>query len=368
MLYCYLKGVDLFKKEQMLSKKLGLYICYDEKSDTFQDENGNILSIEGENIFPRTGALQAKDLISKISSHGGIPINGILDFDKQLEWPKYIKTKRRLLFISGEYLLFDTEGILDSINGDSVFLKTCEKNYSGVVEKSKLLDPEGVYRKALDAHKDDYFLIGDEVNICSDDYGNIEYRAFVIDGEIFNISRIHDYLYHKVGNDVIDYVKSCVSELIKNGFARNFVIDIFAYTKDGKREFDVLECNPIEASGIYLYNSVYNRGNLNHTHPVSDISDENKYYTDTSLYSFDSDIKGTPSILYNLPGGFAADLATLSLMGTLSGGYSMLHFDGEHNFDLNRLAMSEIFSDDTHTITSDADLSGSPLKLKKSKL
>ena len=146
-------------------------------------------------------------------------------------------------------------------------------------------------------------------------------------------------------------------------------------------QIDVLECNPFIASGTYLYNSVFGRkGYLNHMpmdgsmDPYETIPDEKMKYGPVEMYSKDSKIKGRPSICYELPGGFAADIISYSMFGKASNGM-FLHFETSRNLDPTNigpidLSMSVIESDegfvDSHP-EEDVDVAMLIKKLKESK-
>ena len=78
--------------------------------------------------------------------------------------------------------------------------------------------------------------------------GTKEYRCVVIDGKIYNISRFTFFQNHKIENKVLDFA----SNIVKN-YPGTYVVDLM---EDSKGLIDIVEFNPIEASGMYLYNSI----------------------------------------------------------------------------------------------------------------
>ena len=84
--------------------------------------------------------------------------------------------------------------------------------------------------------------------------------------------------------------------------------------------------------------------------PYKTIPDEKLKYGPVEMYSKDSTIKGRPSICYELPGGFAADIISYSMFGKPSNGM-FLHFETSHN--INPLNIGPI---DLSTITCDDEL------------
>ena len=161
-----------------------------------------------------------------------------------------------------------------------------------------------------------------------------------------------------VSKEVSDKVIEVMDSVKDTDFPRCLVIDMFEYyDENGEVQIDVLECNPFVASGTYLYNSVFARkGYLNHIpmdgsmDPYKTIPDEKLKYGPVEMYSKDSTIKGRPSICYELPGGFAADIISFSMFGKPSNGM-FLHFETSRNLDPTNigpidLSMSMIDSDE----------------------
>lgn len=363
--YAFSAEFGTFVNEAKYARDLGKYLFYDEKKDVFLDKDGNVVDVTGLDILPRTGVLQAKALVDAIYNHGAFSTwvkQG--DYEKVLDWPDYIKTKRRNMIVSGSEILENPEKLMEIFGVGDVFFKTKEKNYSQIISMEKLLSKEGSFYEALCAHKDDDFIISDVVDIREDDFGMREFRAFVVDGRAINISRVHDYLVGIVNPDFEYKVLEVMDSVKDTDFPRCLVIDMFEYyDENGNVQIDVLECNPFVASGTYLYNSVFGtKGYLNHIpmntnsmDPYETIPEEKMRYGPVELYSKDSKIKGRPSICYELPGGFAADLVTYSLFGHGSKGV-FLHFDtcGSINpSNIGSLADMEIMESDSDFDRSD---------------
>ena len=358
--YAFSAEFGSFALEAKYAKDLGLYLFYDEEKDVFLDKDGNVVDITGMDIFPRTGVLQAEALTNAIYNHGGVSTwvkQG--DYEKVLNWPNYIKTKRRNLIMTGKEILENPERIVELFGQEKVFFKTKNKNYSQIIDVEKFFSKEGNFYQALNAHQDDDFILSDVVDIREDDYGMREFRGFVFDGRIGNISRVHDYLVCIVNPDFEFKIKDILKELEGTDFPKSFVIDLFEYyDENGMRQIDVLECNPIIASGTYLYNSVFGRkGYLNHMpirdsmDPYDTIPDEKLKYGPVDMYSTDCSVKGRPSICYELPGGFAADLVSFALFGGRSNGM-YIHFDTENDINPENIGPVTRVSQ----LTSDMDL------------
>ena len=331
--YCYSTTKGTFAGESEYAKEKGVFIFYDEDNDIFIDKDGNEVDVSELEIFPRTGVLQAKKLVEAIHRHNARCIVGEGDYDKTLDWPKYISTKRKNVIMSGQEILDNPELIIETFGVDRVFFKTKNKNYSQIIDVEKLMAKEGNFYQAIKAHKDDDFIISDVVDIVHDDSGPLEYRGFVIDGELFTVSRVHDYLMGKVDAGIIKKMQEVIDEASSSDFPKSFVVDVFVCKEDGETYVDVLECNPIVASGTYLYNSVFERNSsLEHDDVLSSIPEEKMKYGHLDAYSLTAGNWGCPSICYELPGGFAADLMSFAFFGSASNGM-YFHFDMASNID-----------------------------------
>lgn len=96
------------------------------------------------------------------------------------------------------------------------------------------------------------FIISEVMNISRDeqgDKGTIEYRCFVIDYEVINLSRYTDYTDLPVPDDAIAFARQVVQDNM-GIFGSAYVLDI-AKTDLG---YQVVEVNPIANAGRYLNN------------------------------------------------------------------------------------------------------------------
>ena len=109
-------------------------------------------------------------------------------------------------------------------------------------------------------------VIADNLDIKADEHGLLEYRVFVIDGQIRFISRAVDdkNMPLGVGNDlpIPADIRAQVSEkvpaiLSNPEFPTTFCVDFFEYTDaTGKSQFDICEFNPLESSGLFVSGSL----------------------------------------------------------------------------------------------------------------
>lgn len=241
------------KKQIIEQDDPNLYLYYDEKQGVFFDKNHNPIDLERKKVIPFADIFRIDYLLDQIEDCGGIPINGFEEMEKVKHWFQYIDSKRDIIPIIGKdftdlsflTMLFETYGI----NG-SVFVKTVEKDYHGIIPVTEIIDPNSSFRKAIDNHLYDEFLIEPVISIDEDELGKQEYRAFIYNRKPNSISRPLRYTYHRIPEEVIIFIEQVLQELPKE-FPNAFVLDIVKTNGN----FDILEMNPIETSAPYLYNS-----------------------------------------------------------------------------------------------------------------
>lgn len=357
MLYCFsfknLKGNKRVNAEIEEAMRLDVFIYYDKDKDVFLDKDDNPVDIKNKEVIPITGILQMKDLFNALMRHEAILLNSLNDINIVKEWYKHIITKRKIVSFKGK-MLNDTnflEYLKTVFNKDQVFLKTKEKDYNGTIDFSLLFDPESDLRKAFEYHQDDEFILSDVVNLNNDEYGRIEYRIFVMKGKIMNISRVVDEVYHPVDSDAIDYVMQVLDNL-PDLFPTTFVIDIFKHDN----VFDILEFNPFEGSGKYLYNSIFTFSDDLIHEDIENVPNERKYLELT--YDF-VEKKLTPSTLKDVKGTFAKDLSDIERFGERVNGMVFVEgFSGKINLSALLGSMQ--------TIETDEELFGTPKEEEKS--
>lgn len=230
-------------------------------------------------------------------------------------WYNYIVTNRNMISFTGD-MLNDQEFLnyLYEVYGQNpeVFLKTAKKDFNGIIDLSDLFDENSDLRKAFKYHENEEFLLSEKVDINQDEIGSQEYRIFIYQGRIMNISRITDTIYHTIPIELIEYVEELLTRL-PNNFPKSFVVDIFSYSN----MYDILEFNPIEASGKYLYNSVFSISqDLTHSN-IEDIPKEK----DKTEVSYTSNESLKPSTLEKVNGSFAKDYDDIKRYGKRVEGY-----------------------------------------------
>ena len=138
-----------------------------------------------------------------------------------------------------------------------------------------------------------------ELDIKEDKIGTKEYRCVVIDGKIYNISRLTFCQNHKIENKVLDFALN----IVKN-YPGTYVVDLM---EDSNGLIDIVEFNPIEASGMYLYNSICDKS-LDLKHDNTDL-DKKIIAAEVIKPVLNSRCK------WNNYGMFASDLRSICMIG-----------------------------------------------------
>ena len=313
MLYCF--NAKHFNDNERTNKEIEyairrkVFIYYAEQEEVFKDENDSIVDVHNKEVFPVSFIFQLPALIQALTDNGAIIPNTQEQIHMVEEWYNHIVTNRNMISFTGEML--DDPEFLNYIyevfgQNPEVFLKTAKKDFNGLIDLTELYDENSDLRKAFKYHEDEEFILSEKVEINQDEIGNQEYRIFIYKGRIMNISRITDTVYHTIPQDLIDYVEELLSRLPRN-FPRTFVLDVFSY----QHMYDVLECNRIEASGRYLYNSVFSISeDLTHTN-IESIPEEK----DSTKVSYSNEEAMKPSTLVKVQGSFAKDYDDIKRYG-----------------------------------------------------
>lgn len=296
-------------------EEINIGIIYNQKEERFTDIKGNDISIEGKIIMPYTGVYQQEELIRVIEKHGGI--SAILEENiKQTSfWPNLYETQRRTQVVTGKALL-DKDFIkyIEEYYGKEIFFKTVNKDYSSVLKVDFLKDEESLIARALKHHLDDSFIISEKVDILQDDMGGLEYRCFVINKKVVNISRITNDIMHKIDKKVLEEAQRIVDEVDYENFPDSFVVDIFHCVNKSRSFYDVVEFNSISASGTYLYNTFLSSDTSNILHDdIKVVAPERMKYL--SSFKETGKLKLIPSKLFGAKKSFARTLKNIRLMG-----------------------------------------------------
>lgn len=324
MLYCFDSRLpfDCSQAEMAISKINGNGILYDNVLKIFMDFDGNEIDIHGEIIFPRTGVTQIYEMNNEIVNHGGIPIVTNDEIHQIENWPNYYETKRKTKVLKGSDLInLDVILKLELTYGEELFLKTTEKNFSSVIPLTLLKDSECAFYKALSHHLDEKFIVSEKVDVVEDKYGKKEYRCFVVNNQVYNISRFTTDVFHKIDNEVLEKANEIV-KMLESNFPKCYVLDLFEYQVDDSICLDVVEINPIHSSGLFLYNSVM-RIEKNNDILHSDLRKISREFIEkVDECSVDGSVINDRESLYEVCGSFAGDLRSICLTGNVGLAFS----------------------------------------------
>lgn len=315
MIYCYDKRHPLnsFEREIEIANRTGKVVLYDETIDEFVDLEGKIVDIQGQVLMTRTWAAQISEINEEIIRFGGIPLIDDENTQVIIDWPKYYQPERKAIILTGGDLIEeDNITALEKTFGSEIFIKTKDKNFSGIIPISLLRDSKCAFYKALQEHSKDDFIVSGKVDIIEDEFGKKEYRCFVINGKVANISRFTDNILHQIDPIILKRAQE-IADIVKDIMPISYVVDLFEYQSNGSRKIDVVEFNPIQASGIYLYNSaITESSDILHSSlsslPYETISKLNECVKKGSMIN-----QREP--LYKVPFSFAGDLRSIILTG-----------------------------------------------------
>lgn len=258
---------QLAQEDVLLAKKLGKLALFDLRNNTFVDENGNQIDLFGKKVFPRATIQESDLLMEYLEMVNADSITTRADYKIVENWFRVIPTKRTYK----ESTFGEVERSLDSYEkeyGKSFFMKTIKKCFSGVCiilemnfgseedgKKTKVLMDSTMHSVNMSLRdRKAPVLIYPAMKLLKDEYGRREWRAFVVENELWCLSRfadnvvpIEDYVYEKVKDKIKQF---------EGLLPKSYVIDFFEYDDDGEIVFDVCECNPIIASGVFQNNDL----------------------------------------------------------------------------------------------------------------
>jgi len=190
LMYCY---KDKPKEDQyksyyeryMYAKKRDDTCFYDQSTDCFYNYDGIKIDIRKKRILAIVYIEDMESVICAIERKGGIPVNNLEQIERIKCWDTEIYTERTLFHVTGKDLL-ENESIKKKLMDISMetgdfFLKTKEKDFSGVIPIHELFEPFYGLIPALQLHKEDEFIVGETVSVLRDQLGTLEYRCFVVD-------------------------------------------------------------------------------------------------------------------------------------------------------------------------------------------
>lgn len=255
------------REDVLLAKEKGKLLLFDLRNNLFVDENGKEVDISGKVIFPRSTIQEANLLMEHIEKHQGNSITTRKDYDIVTNWFRFIQTKRKFKMTTRREL----EQNLDKYEaqyGKSIFVKTIDKGFSDICHIYEL-GTENDKRKTLGVFRNGFIrslgvyindsetpvLIYEALKVLKDEFGKREWRAFVVGNELLCLSRVSDDVV-PIEASIYKKVKKKIKEF-EGKIPSSYVVDFFEYEEEsGNVVFDVCECNPIIASGVFQNNDL----------------------------------------------------------------------------------------------------------------
>jgi len=255
---------QITQEDVMLAKQKGKLLLFDLRTQTFIDNDGNAVDINGKEIFPRCKIQDSEQLLSAIENNGGNSIVTRADSKIVESWFEHIDVQRKFLRTT----FGEVQNNLDFYEkkfGNKFFLKTVKKQLSNICQILQMGDSKSLFSfvghslfggNMLISDNSTPVLVTDALSIIKDDYGKREWRVFVVKGKIWCISRASDDLVD-IEPYVIEKIQRKIEQLSKISiFPSSYVVDFFEYDNNGEVTFDICEFNSIESSGVYRNNDL----------------------------------------------------------------------------------------------------------------
>lgn len=256
---------EIAQEDVKLAKQKGKLLLFDLRTLTFIDYNGNVVNINGKEIFPRCKIQESEQLLNAIENNGGKSIVTQADLKIVENWFEYIDVQREFLRTTFGKIQSNLP-FYEEKYGNKFFLKTVKKQFSGICHIVQMDDnSKGLFAfvghsmfggNMIIADDSTPVLVTDILSIVKDDYGKREWRVFVVKNKIWCISRASDDLVD-IEPYVVEKIQRKISELSEIAqFPSSYCIDFFEYDIKGEIIFDICEFNSIESSGVYRNNDL----------------------------------------------------------------------------------------------------------------
>lgn len=255
---------QITQEDVILAKQKGKLLLFDLRTQTFVDNNGNAVDINGKEIFPRCRIQDSEQLLSAIENNRGNSIVSLADSKIVESWFEYIDVKRNFLRTTFGEVQNNLE-FYEKKFGTKFFLKTIKKQFSNTCQIMQIGNSKGLFSfvghslfggNMLISNNSTPVLVTDALYIIKDDYGKREWRVFVVRGKIWCISRVSDDLID-IEPYVIEKIQRKIEQILEVSiFPTSYCVDFFEYDKNGEIIFDICEFNPIESSGVYRNNDL----------------------------------------------------------------------------------------------------------------
>ena len=258
----WVKDQDL--KLMKKASNAGMLIIFDRETQRFYKDSKPI-DIRGLKIFPRSFIPYEKELIQKLEEAGANSIQTTLDRQKIILWPDYIQPEyRQITHTTYEEFVENWKVYREKFV--RLFFKTAEKSHNSchlkMFGKIQFEGQEFFVTKPTLWHmkNTDHIFLSELYNHIEDKENNKhsrEYRMFVVDGEMLDISRSYIDDPTEVPNKVKEFGDYIINKTSKvNNFPKSYVVDLEEMEIAEKNVVDIIEFNPIASSGLEICNDL----------------------------------------------------------------------------------------------------------------
>lgn len=261
----YLEEIDY-------AKKIGKLLIYSIDDDKFF-HNGKEVNIKEKTIFPRCFIFHVKKFLPKLEENEANSLVKFTDTLKIEEWPKYIQPLYRNATVT-TFSEFKKNYKYYLEKYKKIFLKTCTKSFSSPIEFIKEIElpinskkipflciqPSNQKAAFSRIESQDKIIVSSCIELVPDPENNKkskEYRAFVLNGKLANISRSYLDESTKVPEQVKNIANYIVDEINTKKFIKNYSFDLFEIKFNNKHCVDIVEFNSLESTGREIDNSIF---------------------------------------------------------------------------------------------------------------
>lgn len=245
-----------------LGKSLLLSLC-DNRIEMGRDNCAEI----NEPVLVRSTCANATKAISFLERSGVSLVESLQDIARINCWYQLGLTSRPMIPLSSLDLLSSERlscKLQDAFHGcERLFIKTLEKGSSIDIDLNQLLENPEVLLYYFGSKGDEsapFLLAAPYLEICSDEFGGVEGRFVVIDGEVANSSRCVRRLASCCDDEMAlfaEKVVAAIKSVSKPSFPKSYVLDVGKFMAGGDAFFDIVELNPLSMSLCYSGNSVF---------------------------------------------------------------------------------------------------------------
>lgn len=241
------------------AKALGNAVLFDSSKGIVTDTDGLPVNINDKCLFLRTTSERAVHFLNRLRDFGCELIEEPEDITRLKHWFDYVSPSREIKNFHDTFSLrhyaFDLPWVRHS---SKVFIKTVRKSYSAVISKEALMDDNYWIERSISRQilPDEEIVLSRVENIKCDQFGECEWRIFVLNNQVNCASRSLYSLSHRVPDKVFYAAERFVDQLEKTiGFPTYYVLDLMETTRG---QLEIVELNPVSSSMCYVNNTIFN--------------------------------------------------------------------------------------------------------------